>query len=78
MLDCCDVDVNSAPDFLGPLHIAAASGNLEIVKCLQSHNVDVDKARSDGATPLFIAAENGHSAVVDRLLLKGANINKAT
>ncbi len=29
---------------------------------------EVDKATNEGATPLFAAAQNGHTACVDRLL----------
>ena len=29
----------------------------------------------DGATPLFIASQNGHSQVAEILLSKGANVN---
>ena len=29
----------------------------------------------DGATPLYIASQNGHSQVAELLLSKGANVN---
>ena len=32
----------------------------------------------DGVTPLFIAAEEGHEAVVRALIEAGADVNKAT
>ena len=39
----------------------------------------VDKATADSvATPLFVAAQGGHDAVVGRLLAAGADANKAT
>ena len=37
---------------------------------------DVDKARTDGATPLYIAAEKGHGEVVAALITNGCVMNK--
>ena len=44
---------------------------------LKADGVDVNKAREDGATPLYIAAQEGHASVVE-LLLKadGVDVNK--
>ena len=44
---------------------------------LKADGVDVNKAREDGTTPLFIASREGHSSVVE-LLLKadGVDVNK--
>ena len=73
MLDFCEVDVNKTlNDLISPLHLAAAIGHLELVQCLLSHKADMDKARFDGATPLFMAAAGGFPTVVDYLLQKGA------
>ena len=44
-------------------------GQLEVVRLLLEANADKDKAFEDGATPLFVAAENGQLEVV-RLLLE--------
>ena len=44
---------------------------------LKADGVDVNKAREDGITPLYIAARHGHTSVVE-LLLKadGVDVNK--
>ena len=45
---------------------------------LKADGVDVNKGDEDGATPLYIAAQEGHASVVE-LLLKadGVDVNKA-
>ena len=35
-------------------------------------------SHQDGTTALHLAAEAGHTAIVERLLLEGANSNSAT
>ena len=55
-----------------PLHIAAKAGHLDAVTALVNFNkVDLDKVCND-VTALYLAAENGHCAVVEFLLNKGA------
>ena len=47
------------------------------MKALLDAKADVNKAEKDGWTPLLVAAENGHEAVVRALLEKGADVNEA-
>ena len=47
------------------------------MRALIEAGADVNKATDVGATPLYIAAQNGHEAVVRALIELGADINKA-
>jgi len=51
---------------------AAAEGNLHVVMAWLTAGANINQARTDGATPLFIAANNGHVTVVTALLAAGA------
>jgi ankyrin repeat protein len=44
------------------------------VKTLIEHGAKVDAATTDGATPLYIACQNGQLDVVKYLIEKGANV----
>ena len=45
-----------------------------MVTKLIAAGADVNKARTtDGSTPLYIAAQNGHTAIVSKLLQHGAD-----
>ena len=48
------------------------------MRALIEAGADVNKARDNGVTPLFIAAHKGHEAVVRALIEAGADVNKAT
>jgi ankyrin repeat protein len=47
---------------------------LDVVKTLIEHGARVDAATTDGATPLYIACQNGQIEVVKYLIEKGANV----
>ena len=49
-----------------------------MVKLLIEHGSDINKANTNGTTPLYIAAQDGHQSVVEFLVKSGADTNKAT
>jgi len=59
---------------LGPLNEAARHGEIATVRQLVERGTDVN-ASAGNVFPLLIASCNGHAAVVEYLLLKGANPN---
>jgi ankyrin repeat protein/L-ascorbate metabolism protein UlaG (beta-lactamase superfamily) len=59
-----------------PLHIAAASGNLEIARLLIEAGATVDAGDSDETTPLCVAAGAGRGEMVALLIEKGADVNR--
>jgi ankyrin repeat protein len=69
-------DVNQAnADGSTPLFIASQIGNVPMVTMLLTHEATgVNKARTDnGFTPLIVATQEGHLAVVEALLAGGAD-----
>jgi len=59
------------------LHLAAAAGDLEQVRSLIGSGANVNLTDRDDATPVYLAARNGHAAVVEVLLDAGAYIDAA-
>ncbi|KAM0435547.1 hypothetical protein ACHAQK_008108 [Fusarium lateritium] len=57
-----------------PLHNAAHSGNIAIVKTLISNGADVNVLDAEDTTPLMLAAANSHVTVAKELLSQGADV----
>ena len=60
------------------MHEAAYAGRQDFIERLLSCNADIDIQNSDGATPLFTAAQYGRLTCLKLLLKKGADVNKLT
>lgn len=56
-----------------PLHYAATSDNLDVLRLLLDENAYIDAASPNGTTPLMMAAHYGTSAAVQLLLESGAD-----
>ncbi|XP_070546132.1 myotrophin-like [Ptychodera flava] len=62
-----------------PVHLAAAEGQLDIVKYfIKTLGIDKEVKGQDNKTPLIYAAEGGRSEVVKYLLGIGADIEAVT
>lgn len=55
-----------------PLHLAALSMQLDIVRLLLDHGAPIDARADDGSTPISLAARRGNRRVVQELLKRGA------
>src|SRR5690349_4479256 len=73
-------DVNAAQgDGMTALHWAARRGDLDVVKMLLAAGANVRaKTRLGDYTPLLLASETGHAAVIDALAAAGADPKAAT
>lgn len=58
-----------------PLHLAAAAGNLNVVRLLLAEGAAVNGLDAMGRTPLYLAAGEGHVDVLLELLADGADAN---
>jgi len=64
-------DATSEP----PLHMAVASGNVEIVKILLKHKATIERRDTYSETALHDAAGAGNAEIVKLLIGAGANVN---
>jgi ankyrin repeat protein len=54
----------AAKDGLTPLHKAAATGLVEVIKLLLSHDADASRVTQLGDTPLALASKNNQDEAV--------------
>lgn len=72
-----DINAHDASG-ITPLHIAAATGQLEMVMLFISDGVKIDPRSNEGVTPLYLAARNDHPSISLLLIDNGANVNART
>ena len=68
-------DIGSVnPKFdMAPIHVAAGSGNTDVVQALVDQGVNVDQTNAKGMTPLHCAALTRHRQTVEALFAMGAD-----
>jgi ankyrin repeat protein len=69
-----DVRINPAPPGSTPLHIAASSNSVELVKLLTAKGGNPNQLRKDGHSPLSASVLAGDVPVVAELLARGGEI----
>jgi ankyrin repeat protein len=69
-----DVRINPAPPGSTPLHIAASSNSVELVKLLTAKGANPNQLRKDGHSPLSASVLAGDVPVVKELLAQGGDI----
>jgi hypothetical protein len=76
----CGVSPHRACDFgWSPIHFACSSGTLVAAKFLLAEcSVDVEVEDDDGCTPLLVASQSGHHAMIEYLADRGANVHHET
>ena len=57
--------------------MSSQDGRREVVELLLAEGAEVDKAASNGMTPLYASSQRGHREVVRLLLTGGADVNRA-
>ena len=70
-----DVRINPAPPGSAPLHIAANSGSVELIRLLIKRGADPNLIRKDGHTALSVAVVAGDLTMVKELVELGADVS---
>ncbi len=68
-----DVRINPAPPGSSPLHIAASSTSIDLIKILVDNGADFNLVRKDGHTPFSVAVIAGDVGIVKELVSRGAD-----
>ncbi|XP_036978710.1 ankyrin-3-like isoform X27 [Acanthopagrus latus] len=63
---------------IGPIHLAAQEGSVDLVSLLLAKNANVNVCNKSGLTPLHLAAQEDKVNVAEVLLNHGADVNPAT
>ena len=73
--DYDEVDPSEADIGWTALSRASLTGHEATVRLLVDQNADIESRSPSNGTPLTCAAEGNHEAIVDFLLMRGANVN---
>ncbi|XP_057971421.1 putative E3 ubiquitin-protein ligase XBAT31 [Malania oleifera] len=68
------LELNSSYERASALHVAAASGRIEVLSLLLDRSVNPDVLNRHKQTPLMLAAMHGRISCVQKLIQAGANI----
>ena len=71
------ISVNPVYQGRTPLHAAAQKGYLDIVKAISKHLTNLNPENALGTTPLILAVDNGHPAIVEYFTGNLKDINLA-
>ncbi len=69
-----DVRINPTPPGSSSFHIAANSGNVELVELLAKWKADPNLVRRDGHTPFSVSVVAGDLAIVKAMVASGADL----
>lgn len=61
---------------LSALHRAAERGQIDLIKTLIDHGLEVNQSNNEGRTPLHYAVQSGNTSAIELLVDNGADVNK--